>query len=83
MRWATLEQLLNGNIQLHGNCLTSRPNEANAIFSYPASKGNRPMVALIPHSPRGATKVDRAWQNRADSMANLEPLAQMAPVTFA
>jgi hypothetical protein len=47
MRWATLEQLLNGNISLHGNCLTSRLNEANAIFSCPAPKGNRPMVALI------------------------------------
>jgi hypothetical protein len=39
------------------------------------------MVALLPLSPRGATKVDRAWQNRAESMAN--QVAQMAPVTFA
>ena len=46
------------------------PTKPIAIFFCPASKGNRPMVALIPHSPRGATKVDRAWQNRAESMAN-------------
>jgi hypothetical protein len=81
-RRATLEQqLLNGNIKLHDNCLSLHPNEVNAIFSHPASKGNRPMVALSPISPRGATKVDRAWQNRTESMAN--HIAQMAPVTFA
>jgi hypothetical protein len=81
MRRTCLEQLLNGNIVLHDNCLSLHPNEVNAIFSCPALKGNRPMVALFPLSPRGATKVDRAWQNRAESMAN--QVAQMAPVTFA
>jgi hypothetical protein len=81
MRPTTLEQHLNGNIILHGNCLSLHPNEVNAIFSYPAPKGNRPMVAFLPLSPRGSTKADRAWQNRAESMAN--HVVQMAPVTFA
>lgn len=35
-RWATLEQLLNDNIILYGNCLSSRPNEANCHLFLPS-----------------------------------------------
>jgi hypothetical protein len=53
-----LEQHLNDNIILHGNCLNSYLNKANAMFPCPASKGNRPMAALFPPSPRGTTKAE-------------------------